>query len=191
MLPCNLSLNFAAADAHFSAHPLSAGELAVEAETAPEGGNDYSIRECVITFSLFCMLSQPVECHIFVCLICKMRKKHISQLWVKMTRVLCIFLDLNASVCHVKQLVRTGHVQQNIKCHVGCVVWLHSGKVYIMFPIHQTLWRKQTQLLLAIDTFAVRLCWAAIVCILLLVHFKFCLSALKIPATFFPSQQWT
>lgn len=50
---------FAAADAHFPVHPLclSAGELAVEAETAPEGGNDYSIRECVITFSLLCILS--------------------------------------------------------------------------------------------------------------------------------------
>lgn len=81
----------AAADAHFPVHPLSAGELAVEAETAPEGGNDYSIRECVITFSLLCMLFQPAECHIFVFLICKMRKKHISQLWTKMTRVLCIF----------------------------------------------------------------------------------------------------
>lgn len=31
---------FTAADAHFSPYPLSAGELAVEAETKPEGGND-------------------------------------------------------------------------------------------------------------------------------------------------------
>ncbi len=67
IFPCSLSRIFAVADAHFSAHPLSAGELAVEAETAPEGGNDYSIRECVITFSLSCMLSQTVECRNYIC----------------------------------------------------------------------------------------------------------------------------
>lgn len=31
---------FTAVDAHFPLYPLSAGELAVEAETAPKGGND-------------------------------------------------------------------------------------------------------------------------------------------------------
>lgn len=52
-------LNFTASDAHFPEHPfcLSAGELAVEAETVPEGGNDHSIRECVITFPLLCLVS--------------------------------------------------------------------------------------------------------------------------------------
>lgn len=69
---------FVAADAHLPAHPFClSAELAVEAETAPEGGNDYSIRECVITVSLLCILSQLAECDIFVFLICEMRKKHI------------------------------------------------------------------------------------------------------------------
>lgn len=54
---------FVAADADFPTHPLClpAGELAVEAETAPEGGNDYSIRECVITVFLLCILSKLAE----------------------------------------------------------------------------------------------------------------------------------
>lgn len=133
---------FAAADAHFPVHPLSAGELAVEAETAPGGGNDYSIRECVITFSLSCMLSQPVECHTFAVLICKLRKKRVSQLWTKNDMCPLHFLDLNASVCHVKTINPdwTCAVKYQMSCSLGYCVAAQGKSLYcIVFPIHQTL----------------------------------------------------
>lgn len=64
------------------------------------------------------ILSQPVEWHIFECLICKMRKKHISQLGQEW-HVSSAFLFWTRLCVMSGHLVWTGHVQWNIQCHVG------------------------------------------------------------------------
>lgn len=149
-----------AADAHFPAHPpcLSAGELAVEAETALERGNDYSIRECVITFPLLCILPHPAKCYIFVFLIYKMRELHISRLgqqWhVSSAFLFTFFFFLDASVCHVKTISQewtcslTYQMSYRILC--GCTVEQSRPISPPPHPSISPLWRKRLQLLLAI-----------------------------------------
>lgn len=127
------------------------------------------------------MLSKPVECHTFV---------FLSVTWVRSTfpsdtGPLHFYSVSNASVCHVKTISPdwTCAVKYQMSCRLLSACTVEKSLYRIPNPSNPALWRKQTQLLLAIDTFVVPLCWTARVCRrnaqLLLVHVIFCQSALK------------
>lgn len=141
-----------------------------------------------------CMLSRPAECHVFVFLICKMSETHISQRCAKNDT--CpppppfAFLDSTASVCHIETISRDRTCvakYQMSHSRGSCAAAQWKSLYCIMFPhaSDAALWRKQFQLLSAIDPFVVPLCWTAIACSRslqwLLVHFVFCLPGKFLP----------
>ena len=146
--------------------------------------------ECVITFSLLCTFSRASWMSYICVSYLPDEKERRFTTRTRMTHVLCIYLFfyILTFLCVMSETI-TPDWTCPPKYQMSCR--LHGGKVYIMFPIRQTqLWRKQTQLLLAIDTFVVPLCWTAIVCSRnpqLLTSYCACLE--KTIASFFLSQR--
>lgn len=104
---------------------------------------------------------------IYLCFLSVGRETSTFHNLEKKKNVLCLlhFLDSNTSMCHVKTISPdwTCALKYQVTCRLlcGCTV---RRPYHVSHPSNSTLWRKQTQLLLAIDTFVVPLCWTAIVC---------------------------
>lgn len=112
---------------HILQHILSfpsAGKLAIEAETAPQGGNDYSIRECAIIFPFLCILPSTswMSC-ICVSYLSEVKPPHVTT-WTRTARFFCYTSNIDISVCRVKMISPDVVVkyQMSWKLLCGCTV---------------------------------------------------------------------
>lgn len=104
-----------------------------------------------------CSLS-PAQCHIFVLLICEMWTRHIQQLRAQLDKCRRISFRFEG-IAAVQEILRrwgsgtAARISNVLQAFRLAAPWLRLYRV--PHPSNATLRRKQTQLLLAIDTFVV------------------------------------